>query len=89
MTHARELLIGHHSLRWSEVDLSRSCLRLENSKTREKVIPIGPPAVQILSTLKEHRRGEFVFPTEVGAGYYVGTDKIMETCAKGRRARWC
>ena len=38
-------------LKWNEVDLERSCLRLSDSKTGAKVIPLGPPALAILSKL--------------------------------------
>lgn len=38
-------------LRWDEVDFERSALRLRDSKTGAKLIPIGAPALAILSGL--------------------------------------
>jgi pimeloyl-ACP methyl ester carboxylesterase len=36
-------------LRWSEVDLERGYLRLGDSKTGAKVVPLGAPGVEILA----------------------------------------
>jgi integrase len=38
------------TLRWSEVDLERAALRLPDSKTGAKVIPLGPAALALLSS---------------------------------------
>jgi integrase len=57
-------------LRWSMVDLERSCLRLPDSKTGAKVIPLSPPAVAMLRTLDAKRSpGEsWVCPCKRGGG---------------------
>ncbi|MGF1641267.1 MAG: tyrosine-type recombinase/integrase [Rhodospirillales bacterium] len=48
------------ALRWSEVDFERGVLRLPDSKTGAKVIPLGAPALELLAGLP--RNGERVFP---------------------------
>ena len=49
-------------LRWSEVDFERACLRLTDSKTAAKVIPLGAAAMQFIAA-QERRPGEdYVFP---------------------------
>jgi len=63
-------------LKWSEVDLERSCLRLSDSKTGAKVIPLGPPALAILSELTAVDGSRYVFPAETGSGAFQGTEKI-------------
>ena len=63
-------------LRWSEVDLERSCLRLGDSKTGTKVIMLGPPALAILSELEPVEGSPFVFPAESGGGRFQGTEKV-------------
>ena len=63
-------------LKWSEVDLERSCLRLSDSKTGAKVIPLGPPALAILSTLNSSVDSPLVFPAEAGDNAFQGTEKI-------------
>ncbi|MFN0191843.1 MAG: tyrosine-type recombinase/integrase [Aestuariivirga sp.] len=63
-------------LRWSEVDFDRSCLRLADSKTGAKVIPLGPPALAILSLVERVDGSPFVFPAEAGGRKFQGTDKI-------------
>jgi integrase len=62
------------TLKWSEVDIERQCLRLGDSKTGAKVIPLGPPALAILSELP--RENALVFPAETGARHFQGTEKI-------------
>lgn len=51
-------------LTWSMVDLDRKCLRLPDSKTGQKVIPLSTPAADILAGLK--RRGQLVVSTAKG-----------------------
>lgn len=48
------------NLKWSEVDLARSCLRLGDTKTGASIRPLPSPTREILSQLK--REGEYVFP---------------------------
>jgi integrase len=63
-------------LRWPEVDLERCCLRLADSKTGAKVIPLAPPALAILSELSREGESPFVFPAEAGDGHFQGTEKV-------------
>jgi integrase len=51
-------------LRWEYIDWERACLRLPDSKTGPKVIPLAAPALQLLANLP--RRSEWCFPTEQG-----------------------
>ena len=48
-------------LRWCEVDLERGCLRLEDSKTGAKVIPLSQQARALLTSLP--RDSKWVFPS--------------------------
>ena len=47
-------------LRWEDVDLDRSCLRLPDSKTGAKTVLLGAPALQLLVEAK--REGPWVCP---------------------------
>ncbi len=48
---------------WNEVDFDRSCLRLDDSKTGQKVVPLGEHAKSILAQVAEKgRAGVYVFP---------------------------
>jgi integrase len=63
------------TLRWEWIDFERACLRLPDTKTGARVIPLGAPALQILSDLP--RAGAFVLPAERGAdGHFVGLQKF-------------
>ncbi len=60
LTGARKTEIA--ALRWSEIDIERGCLRLADSKTGAKVIPLGAPAMKVLGDLPRHECSEYVFP---------------------------
>jgi len=63
-------------LEWSEVDLPNRCLRLRDSKTGAKIVPIGGAAIAALEELTK-QKSVHVFPAEGGKdGHYVGTPKI-------------
>lgn len=63
-------------LRWSEVDLDRGYLRLADSKTGAKVVPIGAPACEVLASVVAIEGSEFVFPAASGASHFQGVEKI-------------
>jgi integrase len=54
------------NLRWPEIDLERGFLRLRDSKTGPKAIPLNAPAREGLAGLE--RTGEWVLPTAQGTG---------------------
>jgi integrase len=64
------------ALRWAEVDLERGYLRLGDSKTGAKVLPIGAPAVEVLSGVVPVEKSPFVFPASSGEGHFQGTEKV-------------
>lgn len=49
-------------LRWEWVDVERSCLRLPDSKTGKKVVPLGGPAADLLQSLPRFEGSPWVFP---------------------------
>jgi integrase len=70
------------SLRWSFVDAERSCLRLPDSKTGEKVVPLGAPALALLNELPHW--SDWVFPAASGDGHLVGLPRAWEALRE-----WC
>jgi integrase len=66
-------------LRWSEVDLERACLRLADSKTGARIVPLGAAALAALQALPPTEGSAFVFPAEGDLKrHYVGTPKVWE-----------
>jgi integrase len=50
------------SLKWCDVDLENSCLRLSDSKEGHSVRPIGLPVVEMLEARQQASDSAFVFP---------------------------
>jgi integrase len=64
------------SLRWDWVDFERGCLRLPDSKTGAKVVPLAVSAMELLSELP--RNSAYVLPAAKGTGHYTGLQKDWE-----------
>lgn len=63
----RSEIIG---LRWSDVDLPNSCLRLSESKEGASIRPIGLPVIEFLEKQRELSAGDYVFPGSRGGKAY-------------------
>jgi integrase len=64
------------SLEWRDVDFERHCLRLRDSKTREKVIYLNTPALALLSELPRIDGNPHVIVGAKEGGFLKGVDKI-------------
>jgi len=60
------------TLRWSEVDFERGALRLTDSKTGAKAIPLGPTALAILAATPRLEGNPYVIPGRRAGGRLVG-----------------
>ena len=65
-------------LRWSWVDAERACLRLPDSKTGAKVVPLGEPALELLASLPRLEGNPHVFPGATAGGHLIGLQKIWD-----------
>ncbi len=70
------------TLRWEFVDFERACLRLPDSKTGQKVVPLGAPALQILEGLPRVEGNPHVLPGEKPGGHFVGLPKAWQRIRK-------
>ncbi len=64
--------------RWEWVDFERGCLRLPDSKTGAKVVPLGAPALELLASLPRVEDNPHVLPGEKSGGHFVGLPKVWE-----------
>ncbi len=64
------------SLQWAWVDFDRGCLRLPDSKTGAKVVPLAAVALALLAGL-DHT-SPFVFPSSRSEGHIVGIQKAWD-----------
>jgi len=65
------------SLRWEWIDHERSCIRLPDSKTGAKVVPLGAAALDLLNGLPQ-TADTWVLPAVRGHGHYPGLQKDWE-----------
>jgi integrase len=63
------------SLRWEWVDSERGCLILPDSKTGAKTVPLGAPALRVLTELSWQEDSPYVLPAERGTGHFIGIQK--------------
>lgn len=63
------------TLRWSEVDLERRCLRLSDSKTGRKVIHLNGPALAVLDALPRKEGNPYVVPGLKPGSHLVNLNK--------------
>jgi integrase len=64
------------SLRWEHVDFERKALRLPDSKTGGKIVPLGAPALAVLSKMARRKSSPWVFPATRGKGHHVGMPRV-------------
>ena len=63
-------------LLWNVVDFDSGFLRLADSKTEQKIIPLNAGALEVLSKISRLEGSPFVFPAHRGDGNYQGTPKV-------------
>ena len=62
-------------LQWAHVDLENRCLRLPDSKSGAKLVPLGAPALELLAALPKVNGNPYVLPGEVPGKHYVALEK--------------
>jgi integrase len=70
------------TLRWEYVDWERSCLHLPDSKTGRKVVPLGAPALDLLSQAPRTEGNPYVCPGERVGGHVIGIDRVWRRLCK-------
>lgn len=69
-------------LKWSEVDLDRGFLMLEQSKTGRSVRPLGRAAIEILRGISRQDDCPYIFPATEGESFFQGTKGIWPKVKK-------
>ena len=62
-------------LKWEQVDFETGFLRLGDSKTGAKAIPVGAPVLSLLSKLPRLERNPYVIPGKNKGGHLIGLQK--------------
>jgi integrase len=64
------------SLQWQDVDLTLGCLRLPDSKTGARMVPLSRPALAVLDKAVRIDGNPFVCPGMKAGGHLVGLPRI-------------
>lgn len=64
------------TLKWDHVNFEDECLRLPESKTGEKVVVLGAPALIILDTFPRVRGNPFVLPGKKRGQHLVDLPRV-------------
>ena len=72
-------------LEWKHYDADARCLRLPDSKTGAKTVPLGKHAVELIEAARADAAGSaWVFPSAKGATPLIGLQKVWEkVCERG------
>jgi len=76
------------TLKWEFVDFENTCLRLPDSKTGEKVVMIGAPALDLLASLPRIASNPFVLPGKMKGRHFVGLPKMWERVRTAAGLDW-
>ena len=60
------------TLQWEHVEFDRAYLRLADTKTGEKIVPLGAPTLELLASLPRIEGNPYVLPGEKEKQHFVG-----------------
>ena len=66
------------NLQWKWIDFEQGHIRLPDSKTGKKIVPLGAPALKLLASLARIEGNPYVLPSTTGYGHLVGLQKIWQ-----------
>ncbi|HEY9080485.1 tyrosine-type recombinase/integrase [Magnetovibrio sp.] len=67
------------TLKWDYIDWNARCLRLPDSKTGQKIVPLGTPALEVLKDIEKIEGEDFVLPSSDKGKHYTGLQKVWNT----------
>ncbi len=70
------------SLQWEEIDLTHNCLRLKDSKTGKRVIPLNDIAKGIILNIEKQANNPYVFCGDKPGTHLVAIQKTWERIRK-------
>lgn len=70
------------TLQWPHVNFETGYLELPDSKTGQKRVPIGAPALELLTSLRRLEGNPYVFPGEKPGQHLVGLPRVWNAVRK-------
>jgi integrase len=73
------------TLRWSYIDFDGKSLRLPESKSGAKLVPLGDPAIKLLKSIPRVEKCPFVFAGHKPGSHLIGLQKAWERVKRAAR----
>jgi integrase len=70
------------TLQWDHIDFVRAFLRLPDSKTGAKIVPLGAPALELLASLPRIDGNPYVIPGVIEGQHLIGIPRVWERIRK-------
>jgi integrase len=70
------------SLPWAWLDARSRCIRFGDTKTGAQIRPLGRTALDYLTSLKDKTDCPWMFPSDIGDGYFVGLPRVFVRLCK-------
>ncbi len=70
------------SLPWAWIDARSRCIRFGDTKTGAQIRPIGRTALDYLISQKRRADCPWVFPADMGDGYFIGLPRVFARLCK-------
>lgn len=70
------------TLTWEEVDLEYRCLRLKDSKTGAKTVPLNAPALALLASIERRENNPYVIVGSKEGAHLVNLPKVWRRVSK-------
>lgn len=74
------------TLQWSFIDFENACLHLPESKTGQKIIRLGAPALALLNEIPKEQGNPYVFTGHMKQRHFVGLTRVWHRIRKRRES---
>lgn len=63
------------TLRWQDIDFTKKCLNLADSKTGKRIVYLSPPTLEVFKTIPREEKNEYVIMGKKNASHLINLQK--------------